>query len=140
MAAHTDAPHVVENGDPARAAPTSCSQVWQLGGSPAFSLYNLSACAIRYARERPQIGYPKAVDDLGAVACELADSKLVYRPGPAGQGPRRSFEALTRGSIWGRHGSFFIDETGVLRFAAHGDAGRDSPALNEITAADAAAA
>ena len=140
MAGHADKQAVVENGDPARAAPMSCSQVWQLERSPALTLYSLSACAIRYAHEHPQIGYPATVADLAAIACELAyPATLVYRPGPGGQGPRRSFEALATGSIWGRSGSYFIDESGVLRFAAQGDAGRDAPALNEITAAEGAA-
>ncbi len=135
MAGHADAPAVIQNGDPARAAPMSCAQVWQLERSPALTLYSLSACAIRYAREHPQIGYPASVADLAALACELAHPEtLVYRPGPGGKGPRRSFEALATGSIWGRRGSFFIDESGVLRFAAQGDAGRDAPALKDINA------
>jgi hypothetical protein len=134
MAGHADKPAVVENGDPGRATPMSCSQVWQLERSPALTLYSLSACAIRYAREHPQIGYPASVADLAALECELAyPESLVYRPGPGeSPAPRRTFEALATGSVWGRSGSYFIDESGVLRFAAQGDAGRDSPALKEI--------
>lgn len=42
-----------------------------------------------------------------------------------------------KGSNWGRHGSFFIDESGVVRFSDRGEASRDSTPFNQLVAADA---
>ena len=139
IAAHSGLDEVVQNGDPKRAAPMSCGEAWMHGAGPTSALAGVSACAIRYVRARPQIGYPATLADLGVVGCEALAKGVTYRPGPAGGTARTRFEAVASGSVWGHHGRFFIDESGVLRFAAQGEAGRDSTPWREVLAAEAAA-
>jgi hypothetical protein len=138
LASHQDTDDVGENGDAKLSVPMSCERAWHYYMGAISALQSLSACAIRYAHQRPVEGYPPSLLDLQGIHCDVGTKEIDYRPAVVAKGPRRSFEARTRGVWRGHRGSFLIDETGVVRLAREGEAQRDSPTLRDV-AADAAA-
>jgi hypothetical protein len=135
LASHEDTEDVGENGDAKRAGPMPCEYAWHYYLGAAASLQNLKLCAIRYARERPLEGYPPSLDEIARFGCKLL-GEISYRAAREPL-PRTAFEATVRGSNFGRHGAFYMNETGIVRFAAQGEASRASTPLKEVLAAEA---
>lgn len=132
LVSHENTDHVeVAAGGPSSSV--TCENAWS-DQDAVFALRGLAACAMRYAHERPLEGYPSTLDDLRGVRCKHADGKIDYRTDPATDGPRRSFEAVKGGSSRGSHGRFYIDETGVVRYEAKGEPGKQSLAFREFEA------
>jgi hypothetical protein len=144
LASHEDTNDVAENGDASRPTPMTCDLAWHLDPAPVPRLRSVAACVIRFARARPLEGYPSSLAELNGIGCEVArghidvDGKplagLDYRPGPAAGGPRRQFEAVAAGDWQGFHGRFYLDETGVVRYEAKGEPGKQSPAIRDVEA------
>ena len=139
LASHEDTDSVAENGDPKLTVPMSCDRAWHYYPGSIASLQNLKACVIRYARERPLEGYPASLSELRGYGCDVPGQGLKYSVAEAAQKPRKRFAGAIGGSVQGYYGSFFIDQTGVVRFERKGDAGAASTPFREILA-DAAAA
>jgi len=141
LASHEETDYVAENGDAKLQQPMACDRAWHYGIGAVSTLQNIKQCAILYARERPIEGYPASLSELRGFGCSIADKEVKYSAPPAaGRRPRNRFEALVGGSWHGRYGTFFVDETGVVRHEAKSEATRASTPLAVLAAAEAAAA